>query len=613
MIAHRIAAAAFALVSLLGPMGNHLFAETIKVTTVRDDAIPNGNCTLREALMAANTDSRVDACVAGAGADRIIVPAGTYVLSLVGPREDGGLTGDLDVASDVTIRGSQSGLTIVDGGSLDDAWADRVFDVRSTGRLVLSFVTVQGGFCFGGAGLLNAGVLTISDSVVRNNIASEAADFCSGAPGGGAGVYNTGTLTILRSMLTDNDVHGVLGFSDVAYPGGAVLNRGIARIDGSALLSNFAAGGAGIWNDGDLEVRDTDISGNSARFWGAGIENDGLADISRSTIGQNGDGGILNHTRAVSLQNVTLSGNNSARVAGAVHNFAGTVSIVNSTVAANVGSRAPNCDMAPCPPPVAGIGGAATVTNTIVSNPGYGDCWEPVVSLGNNISGDGTCGFMSFGDIPDTDPRLGPLADNGGPTPTHALLPDSPARDHVPTHLCAVATDQRGVPRPQPNLKFSQCDVGAYEFGAFNDLVSRADLGNPADEALHQLEGWGAINPGLLPPEIDADRTSRYQLLRGVNALTLAVPLPGIGHTLRFRTEDGVCDDSFDVYLDGVRIYSYRAETTSATFFPLHEVELSGSQLAHGAVRIGFVNTAADSCGLAAVYFVSLTAVLRKK
>ena len=57
------------------------------------------------------------------------------------------------------------------------------------------------------------------------------------------------------------------------------------------------------------------------------------------------------------------------------------------------------------------------------------------------------------------DPLLGPLQDNGGPTFTHALLPGSPAIDHIPAENCEVTTDQRGVARPQG----AACDIGAYE------------------------------------------------------------------------------------------------------------------------------------------------------
>jgi CSLREA domain-containing protein len=476
-------------------------AATMKVTSVVDEIILDGNCTLREAIIAANTDTAVDRCPAGAGADRIIVPAGTYLLSLSGASEDASLTGDLDITSAVTIQGTGTGTgsNIVDGGSFEYPLSDRVFHVSSTGQLVLRRITVRGGRCRGGGGILNDGALTIQDSTVRNNVATEEADVCFGPPGGGAGIYNTGRLNVIDSTLTGNEVHGT-SQSDVAFPGGALWNEGLAAITRTRITDNWAAAGSGIRNYGELKVDDSEISHNGARFWGAGIENSGRATLAGTTISGNVDGGILNLSGTVTLTNVTMSGNYSLRVAGAVHIFSGSVDIVSSTIADNRGSSAPNCDEAPCPLPVAGIQGPARLRNTLVSNPGYGDCWEPVISLGHNLDHDGTCGLGAGGDLPNTDPLLGPLTDNGGPTPTHALQPGSPAIDRIPLDQCAVRTDQRGVRRPQPNPKHSSCDVGSFEFQPAGNLVSTADIGNPADEALHGLEGWGNINAGLLPP-----------------------------------------------------------------------------------------------------------------
>jgi hypothetical protein len=90
-----------------------------------------------------------------------------------------------------------------------------------------------------------------------------------------------------------------------------------------------------------------------------------------------------------------------------------------------------------------------------------------VGTLGFNLVGDpDQCFFPTDGDITNVDPLLGPLQDNGGPTETHALLPDSPAIDAIPVADCTddagdpILVDQRGVPRPQSIA----CDIGAYEF-----------------------------------------------------------------------------------------------------------------------------------------------------
>ena len=81
-----------------------------------------------------------------------------------------------------------------------------------------------------------------------------------------------------------------------------------------------------------------------------------------------------------------------------------------------------------------------------------------MTSQGHNLDSDNTCNLSSVGDLPNTDPLLGPLQDNGGPTETHALLPESPAIDAGDNAACP-STDQRGIIRPQG----SACDIGAFE------------------------------------------------------------------------------------------------------------------------------------------------------
>jgi hypothetical protein len=103
--------------------------------------------------------------------------------------------------------------------------------------------------------------------------------------------------------------------------------------------------------------------------------------------------------------------------------------------------------------------GTITLTNTLVDN----DCSGGVVSEGYNIESPGnTCGFDQSTDMPGMSAeelKLGELAHNGGPTMTHALLPDSVAIDQIPVVDCQVTEDQRGEPRPGGTLR----DVGAFE------------------------------------------------------------------------------------------------------------------------------------------------------
>ena len=112
--------------------------------------------------------------------------------------------------------------------------------------------------------------------------------------------------------------------------------------------------------------------------------------------------------------------------------------------------------------------GTATLQNTIVANNSAGNCFNSVTSNGYNLSSDGSCDFDGPGDLNNTNPMLGPLQNNGGPTQTMALLPGSPAIDAGNPTGCTdnlghlLKTDQRGDPRP--NIEDTGgCDMGAYE------------------------------------------------------------------------------------------------------------------------------------------------------
>jgi CSLREA domain-containing protein len=448
------------IVVLLSPPA--LRADTrIKVSTTADDITVNGNCTLREAIIAANTDAAVDRCPAGTGADAIILPAGTYLLSLTGPNEDAAQSGDLDIVGATFIFGAGA---VIDGGSYGgDEWflSDRVLHVLGGGELSLSGTTIRGGVCWNGAGILNAGALRIDSSSIQDNLQTPDALCGETTTGGGAGIFSQGTLTVTRSVIRRNDISRDFG----SESGGGLLNSGAAQIADSVIASNWAAAGGGIENLGELHVTNTEISHNAGRFYGAGLRNQhtGTAYLTHVTVSGNSDGGILNGGQGLGqpggtliIRNSTMSNNASFRIPGSIINWGGVVEIISSTIADNPGG---------------GLGGQAPMTlrNTLVANPGYGDCENAIVSLGRNLDSDGSCGLTGPGDLPNTDPRLGPLADNGGPTLTHALLPDSPAINRIPPAECAVATDQRGVARPEP--KRGACDVGAYEFSPAGDVL----------------------------------------------------------------------------------------------------------------------------------------------
>jgi hypothetical protein len=183
---------------------------------------------------------------------------------------------------------------------------------------------------------------------------------------------------------------------------------------------------------------------DNVSYYISNIVNDGTMVLINSTVSGNqhggyGDGSIAN-SGFLKLTNSTVAANRSFNDTPAVQN-SGTLQIAGSLLSGSLGwydEIMPAC-----------------------SNAGT------IVSLGNNIDRDGSCGLNGPGDAVG-DPRLGPLAENGGPTLTMALLPGSPAIDAVPVERCTDAdgapllVDQRGVPRPQGDA----CDIGAFELEA---------------------------------------------------------------------------------------------------------------------------------------------------
>ncbi len=439
-------------------------AATITPTVFTDDNTDNGNCTLREAILAANGDVPEDQCPAGSGPDAVQLLAGTYTLS-VGPAGDGaGLTGDLDVSNDdLTIRGAGASVTAIDGGGLD-----RVLQVGEAGPAITIHVealTITGGNVTGDGGgirLESGDTMFLADVAITANMAT----------GSGGAIENNGVMRLDRSVLTGNES---------ASDSGAIENFGgdLTIVATTFTGNRTSSTGGAIENYDDLHIEDSWFTGNVSESGSAGairmLSGSSTTIIRTAFTGNRAEGssgGALEGDGTITIENSTFSGNHAQTRGGAIRSTgSASVTVSSSTVAFNDAVLDSGAFFEG--------GGTYTLSNTIVgknSAPTAPNCDEfgSYASNGHNVVGDGSCGATQPTDKPNTDPLLGPLGDNGGPTPTHALLAGSPAID---AGAGCPATDQRGAPRS------GACDIGAYELVLCRDAVVNR-VGTAGDDLL---------------------------------------------------------------------------------------------------------------------------------
>jgi len=254
-----------------------------------------------------------------------------------------------------------------------------------------------------------------------------------------------------------------------AVDGAGVFTEGNVTFDDCLIINNSATGGGGVYvGKGELTFNHCTIEDNDATNEGGGIfiQNGTRVDLINSTLNgnsANSGGGIFLAWGTLSMENSTISGN-SANGGGGINNLGGEVLITNGTISDNsLGTMGGG-----------GIrneaGGYVSIKNTIIAgnNGGFAaDCNNTITSSGYNLIGntDGCTFTPTTGDIINVDPKLGPLANNGGPTQTHALLSTSPAID-TGNNLSCESTDQRGISRPVDGDQDSTatCDMGAFEY-----------------------------------------------------------------------------------------------------------------------------------------------------
>jgi hypothetical protein len=440
------------------------------VDTLLDEVDGNyaaGDLSLREAIGLASGG--------GTAAQTIGFAPALYA---TGPAKISLIRGELRVNSSLSIYGPGADLMTIDGSRNNPTSVAgdgaNVFEINNnaTNNVTISGLTISGADSANGGGINSFANLTVSGCTITNNFG-----------GLGGGIQNSnGTLTVSFCLISNN----------TGGDGGGIYNSATLIVDSSTISGNIIDDeGGGIRNTGNMTVTNSTISGNTAED-GAGIHNyfnisSGLtATIVNSTISGNtavidpndpdGDangGGIYIDAGLLILRNCTIT-NNTAPTgfgSGVLAKANNTrVEVTNTIIAANTNT---NVDI---------VEGA---TNSFLSH-------------GYNLIGNGSAlaAFNQAGDQTNvTNPKLGPLAVNGGPTQTHSLLTTSPAIDlGDPTAVAGSGNiplyDQRGATFGRvyngDGVGGARIDIGAYEsqpippavFGDYshNNVADAADF-----------------------------------------------------------------------------------------------------------------------------------------
>jgi N-acetylneuraminic acid mutarotase len=400
---------------------------------------------------------------------------------------------ELLIDKNITISGPGSDLLTVERFPPTQF---SVFHVMPNHTVTIEGLHITGGggnFGPGGGGVRNDHAnITISNcSLTANGTTSGGAIYSDGSGGGatlavlnstisgnyassaGGGIYNNadngGTATVsLMNCTVSNNVAASSGIGFAAGDGGGIYNSGGTLTITNCVVSNNLAGvtdpfpagtGGGISSYGTLIITNSTIRDNQAYVAGGGIASGGAVTITDSTISGNGStgqhdgqpwgrgGGI---SGSVTLTNSTLSGNYANLSTGGIE---GGGTITNSTISGNNNGGI-------------SVTGTLDIGDTILkagSGANLSNNGGTITSHGYNVCSDNGGGFLNGpGDQINTDPMLGPLQDNGGPTFTHALLPGSPAIDAGdPNFTPPPLYDQRGSPFVR--VFNGRIDIGSFE------------------------------------------------------------------------------------------------------------------------------------------------------
>jgi CSLREA domain-containing protein len=459
----------------------------------------------------------------------------------------------------------------VSGNSTTGLRADGGGIYSSSGAVMLTNSTVTGNStesdnAFGGGISTGTGPVTLTSSTVSGN--STAGE---GAVGGGIKT-GSGHITLTRSTVSGNSTTGDRADGGGVFTGGGYVTLLNSTVSGNRTEGNDADGGGLLSRNSRFQIVHSTISGNrSARdgggmmaaSYGASITVIGST-ISGNMATRNG-GGIYGNERELSLNHVTVTNNIAGGIGGGIHGLQGpntlanrVIVIRNSIVAGNTAGNAPDVAQ---PVPVGSNDRLIILSSLIGDNSNQsGGVVEPASLTKDSASGNivGTAHSK-------IDPKLGPLAFNGGTTQTHALLVGSPAIEAGDNSTAAkdvldvdgdgnfdepLPVDQRGRPfgRFEDGISdgsfTSAMDMGAYERQAVRGLPSPlvvttvddeldenplGDLSDLSDLSLREAIGLANGSIGADTIVFDASVTDRILLKLGELQITDSLTITGLG------------------------------------------------------------------------------------
>ena len=495
---------------------------TITVTSLADGQpnaanCPGPNCRLRDAIAKAAAGDTIDFAVTG-------TITHSYFDSF---RINNNLTINGPGPGNLTISGSSLTVFFIGSGvnaTITGLTVANVYTGASGGgffnfgNLALTNCTLTNDRAVNGGGIVNIGTLTITNSLLSNN---------RSVPGSGGAISNSSgaTLTIINSTISGNRTEG--------ESGGGIINSGNLNVINSTFSDNFSIRyGGGVYNLGTMTLTQSTFSNNSSNQGGGGIYNGGTLTINSSTLSSNrityiGAGGGIDNTGNGTITNSTISGNSAYQIGGGIYMEGGTLTLTNSTISRNTAGTT-SCFRSGFGGGISIYGGSVSARNTLIAgNFAYGcgsgpDVFRTLTSLGHNLIGNTngtTIAGDTTGNLLNVDPLLGPLADNGGPTQTHALLEGSPAINAgdncvIQDTGCLttpLTADQRGADFPRQ--VGGNVDIGAFEAGTGTNTAPVANNDGGAAYTTNEDTALIIAAPGVLGNDSDAENNPLTAIL----------------------------------------------------------------------------------------------------